>query len=136
VFWALLSSSEHSGVPEDSNPHFFQVLGFTPTLGQSRVATKEVKRKKRKEKRWEEIHILKVVEVRSLNLNLDLLWKDFEVKLGEIVEDYKMLLFSKLQKKRMRFVRVMSFWRFCVRFDFLVISPLFELFWIYSFKIL
>jgi hypothetical protein len=21
------------------NPHFFQVLGFTPTLGQSRVAT-------------------------------------------------------------------------------------------------
>jgi len=37
----LLSSSEHSGVPEDSNPHFFQVLGFTPTLGQSRVATEE-----------------------------------------------------------------------------------------------
>jgi len=38
----LLSSSKHSGIPEDSNPHFFQVLGFTPTLGQSRVATKEV----------------------------------------------------------------------------------------------
>jgi hypothetical protein len=34
---------------------------------------KEVKRKKRKEKRGEEIHISKVVEVRSLNLNLDLL---------------------------------------------------------------
>jgi hypothetical protein len=28
------------GVPKDSNPNFFQVLGFTPTLGQSRVATK------------------------------------------------------------------------------------------------
>jgi hypothetical protein len=39
VFWAFLLSSKHSGVPEDSNPHFFQVLGFTPTLGQSRVAT-------------------------------------------------------------------------------------------------
>jgi len=39
VFWALLSSFEHSGVPEDLNPHFFQVLGFTLTLGQSRVAT-------------------------------------------------------------------------------------------------
>jgi hypothetical protein len=30
------------GVPEDSNPNFFQVLGFTPTLGQSGVATKVV----------------------------------------------------------------------------------------------
>jgi hypothetical protein len=40
VFWALLSSSKHSGVPEDSKSSlFFQVLGFTPTLGQSRVAT-------------------------------------------------------------------------------------------------
>jgi hypothetical protein len=39
VFWALLSSSEHSGVPEDSNSRLFQVLGFTPTLGQSRGAT-------------------------------------------------------------------------------------------------
>jgi hypothetical protein len=39
VFWALLSSSKHSGVPEDSKSQLFQVLGFTPTLGQSRGAT-------------------------------------------------------------------------------------------------
>jgi hypothetical protein len=39
VFWSSKSSSELSGVPEDSNPNFFQVLGITPTLGQSRVAT-------------------------------------------------------------------------------------------------
>ncbi len=39
VFWSSESSSELSGVPEDSNPNFFQVLGFTPTLGQSGVAT-------------------------------------------------------------------------------------------------
>jgi hypothetical protein len=32
VFWALLSSSEHSGVPEDSKSQLFQVLGFTPHL--------------------------------------------------------------------------------------------------------
>jgi hypothetical protein len=31
------------------------------------------------------------------------------VKLGEIVEDYKTLLFSNFQKKKMCFVRVMSF---------------------------
>jgi hypothetical protein len=41
VFWALLLSSEHSGVPEDSNSRLFQVLGFTPTLGQSRGATND-----------------------------------------------------------------------------------------------
>ncbi len=39
VFFPLLWSSKHSGVPEDSNSRLFQVLGFTPTLGQSRVAT-------------------------------------------------------------------------------------------------
>jgi hypothetical protein len=39
VFRSSKSSSEFSRVPEDSNPNFFQVLGFTPTLGQSRVAT-------------------------------------------------------------------------------------------------
>jgi hypothetical protein len=52
-----------------------------------------VKKKKRKEKRWEEIHISRVVKVRSLNLeldlDLDLLWKDFGMKLGEIIEDLK-----------------------------------------------
>ncbi len=97
---------------------------------------KEVKRKKRKEKRWEEIHISKAMEVSSLNLDLDLLWKHLGVKLGEIVEDYKTFLFSKFQKKKMCFVRVMSFWRFCVKSGFLVISPLFKLFWIYTFGIL
>jgi hypothetical protein len=39
VFFPLLLSSEHAGVPEDSNSQLFQVLGFTPTLGQSRGAT-------------------------------------------------------------------------------------------------
>jgi hypothetical protein len=39
VFWALLSSSKHSGVPKDSKSELFQVLGFTLTLGQSRGAT-------------------------------------------------------------------------------------------------
>ncbi len=39
VFFPLLSSSEHSGVPEDSKSQLFQVLGFTLTLGQVRVAT-------------------------------------------------------------------------------------------------
>jgi hypothetical protein len=34
-----MSSSEHSGVPEDSKSPLFQVLGFTPTLDQVRVAT-------------------------------------------------------------------------------------------------
>jgi hypothetical protein len=42
VFCPLLSSSEHSGVPEDSNSQLFQVLGFTPTLGQSGVATPKI----------------------------------------------------------------------------------------------
>jgi len=39
VFWALLSSSKHSGVSEDSKFPTLGVLGFTPTLGQSGVAT-------------------------------------------------------------------------------------------------
>jgi hypothetical protein len=49
------------------------------------------------------------MEFKSLNLNLDLLRKDLGVKLEEIVEDYKTLLFSKFQEKRICFVRVMSF---------------------------
>jgi hypothetical protein len=40
VFWALLSNSKHSGVPEDSKSPTLEVLGFTPTLGQSGVATR------------------------------------------------------------------------------------------------
>jgi hypothetical protein len=39
VFWALLSNSKHSGVPENSKSSTLEVLGFTPTLGQSGVAT-------------------------------------------------------------------------------------------------
>jgi hypothetical protein len=42
VFWALLSSSKHSGVPEDSKSPTLEVLGFTPTLGQSGVATESM----------------------------------------------------------------------------------------------
>jgi len=53
VFWALLSNSEHSGVPEDPKSPTFQVLGFTPTLGQSGVVTEnqlvQTKRKEKKE---------------------------------------------------------------------------------------
>ncbi len=45
--------------------------------------------KKKKEKRWKKINISKVVEVKFINLDLDLLWKD----LGEIIRKYKMLLF-------------------------------------------
>ncbi len=30
VFWALLSSSEHSGVPEDSRPPTFPSVGLHP----------------------------------------------------------------------------------------------------------
>ncbi len=39
VFWALLSNSKHSGVQEDSKSPTLEVLSFTPTLGQSGVAT-------------------------------------------------------------------------------------------------
>ncbi len=39
VFWALLSNPKHSGVLKDSKSPTLGVLGFTPTLGQSGVAT-------------------------------------------------------------------------------------------------
>ncbi len=39
VFWALLLNSKHLGVPEDSKSPTLGVSGFTPTLGQSGVAT-------------------------------------------------------------------------------------------------
>jgi len=67
--------------------------------------------KEKKRKRWEEIHISKVVEVRSLNLNLDLLWKDLGVKLGEIVEDYNASIFKNLEEKDV----------FCESYEFLKI---------------
>jgi hypothetical protein len=42
VFWAFLSNSKHLGVPEDSKSPTLGVLGFTPTLGQSGVATIQI----------------------------------------------------------------------------------------------
>jgi len=39
VFWALLLNPKHSEVPEDSKSPTLGVLGFTPTLGRSGVAT-------------------------------------------------------------------------------------------------
>jgi hypothetical protein len=39
VFLALMLNSKQSGVPEDSKSPTLEVLGFTPTLGQSGVAT-------------------------------------------------------------------------------------------------
>jgi hypothetical protein len=86
--------------------------------------------------KWKEINTSKVVEVRSLNLNLDLLWKDLGMKLKKIIEDNKTLLFSKFQKKRICFVRVMSFWKFYAKSGLLVISPLFEHIWICNFEVL
>jgi len=49
------------------------------------------------------------MEIGFLNLDLDLLQKDLEVKLGEIIEDYKTFVFSKFQEKKICFVRVMNF---------------------------
>ncbi len=43
----MLSNPKHSGVPEDSKSPTLGVLGFTPTLGQSGVATKKEALKKR-----------------------------------------------------------------------------------------
>jgi hypothetical protein len=60
----------------------------------------EKKEKKRKEKKWEEINTSKD----ALNLDLDILWKDLIVKLGGIIENYKTLLSSKFQKKKICFV--------------------------------
>ncbi len=83
---------------------------------------KNVKKNKGKEKRW--------------NLNLNLPWKDLEMKFRGIIKDYKKVLFLKFKKKLMFFVRATSFWKLCVRFGFLVIFPLFESFWICNFGIL
>jgi hypothetical protein len=40
VFSALLLNPKHSGVPEDSKSPTLEVLGLSPTLGQSGVATR------------------------------------------------------------------------------------------------
>ncbi len=58
------------------------------------------------------------------------------MKLGKVIEDYRTLLLSKFQKKRICFVRVKNFSKFCARSGFLVISPLFKLFWVCNFVIL
>ncbi len=52
-------------------------------------------------KKRKEINTSNVIKVIFLNLNLDLLCTDFEVKLGGIIEDYKVFLFSKFHKKKM-----------------------------------
>jgi hypothetical protein len=44
VFWALLSNSKHSRVPEDSKSPTLEVLGFTSTFGQSGFVTVVEKR--------------------------------------------------------------------------------------------
>jgi hypothetical protein len=96
----------------------------------------QVQKINKESKKWKDINISRVEEVISLNLDLHLLWNDLGVKLGEIVEDYKMFLFSQFQKKNNFFVKVMNFWKLCVRSGFLVMSPFFELFWICNFGIL
>jgi hypothetical protein len=45
-------------------------------------------REKKKGKKWEEINTSKVVQVKYLNLDVHLLWKDLGVKLGK---DYRKL---------------------------------------------
>jgi len=39
VFWALMLNPKHSGVPKDFKSPTLEMLSFTPTLGQSGVAT-------------------------------------------------------------------------------------------------
>jgi hypothetical protein len=51
----------------------------------------------RKEKRWEDINTSKVVYVRSLNLDLDLLWKILGVKLVENIKDIYLMCLPKFQ---------------------------------------
>jgi len=52
VFWTLLSSSEHSGVPEDSKPPTFPSVGLhPPTLGQSGVVTLDLKKEEEERKK-------------------------------------------------------------------------------------
>ncbi len=51
VFWAFLLNSEHSGVPEDSKSPTLGMLGFTPTLCQSGVATFFVLQEKKKKRK-------------------------------------------------------------------------------------
>jgi hypothetical protein len=41
----------------------------------------------------------KVIKVKILNINLDQLSKDLEVKFGRIIKEYKVLPFSKLKRK-------------------------------------
>jgi hypothetical protein len=104
-------------------------------IGVCQVQERREKRKECEEKggkkRWEEINTSKVVKVRSLNLDLDVLWKDLEMKLWGIVEDCMVFLFTKFEKKKICFMKVMSFWRFYVKFGFLIIYLLFEPFWIW-----
>jgi hypothetical protein len=65
-------------------------------------SARKKKGKERMEKKKKKVRgnqNIKVMKVRSLNLHLDLLWKDHEVKLWGFIEDYKALLFAKFQTK-------------------------------------
>jgi hypothetical protein len=50
---------------------------------------------------WEMINVSKVMEIRSLNVDLDLMWKDLGVKLGEIKEDLRHFYFQNFKKNKM-----------------------------------
>ncbi len=62
---------------------------------------KECEEKENKRKEVRGYQHIKVVEVRFLNLNLDLLWNDLGVKLGGIIEDYKTLYSHIFKRKNM-----------------------------------
>jgi hypothetical protein len=75
---------------------------------EKRKKEKNVKRKKRKEKKRGERRSTyqscgsQIFEFKST-------MKDLGMKLREVIEDYRTLVFSNFQKKRICFVRVMSF---------------------------
>ncbi len=75
----------------------------------------------------------KVIKVKNLNINLDPLSKDLEVKFGRIIKKYKVLPSSKLQRKWIFFLSYGVF-NILVHNWFFIISFSFEVFWIYSFE--
>jgi hypothetical protein len=74
VFWALLLNPKHSGVPEDSKSPTLGVLGFTPTLGQSGVATVF--------HRMLKLHRFKFLMVPKIALNFRFLWLKNKAKIS------------------------------------------------------
>jgi hypothetical protein len=83
VFCALLLSSEHSGVSEDSKSSLFKVLGFTHTLGQSRVATSDVMSAQRSRDSFETISRLQLGSPeKKSHLDVPEMWRR-EYHMGE-----------------------------------------------------